>query len=320
MPARTIARTASGKSLAASSFTMSAPPSFTRRMAARTALSVPSCSGPNGKSQLTSARATPRRTALQTTSISSIVTSSGLVCPHKFTPTESPTDTMSTPARSATRAIRYSQATTPTLFFPSRFIWASSISVTLSPMNLLPLEVVEGCANLPGVKHLAGFKTVVKLEHVMTKISTLVVRIACLVSACGVLSWNAVFSGAESDPITIGAVLPLTGEAAHWGIPAGTGAELAVHEINAAGGIRGRSLALVVEDDRCNPAEGVLAFNAIMASAKPPVAVLGAVCSAVTLALAPLVQSRKVVLISPASTSPKLTGAGDFIFRVVTSR
>jgi branched-chain amino acid transport system substrate-binding protein len=181
------------------------------------------------------------------------------------------------------------------------------------------LEVVEGCANLHNVKHLAGFKTVVKLEHVMTKISTLVLRIACLVSACGVLGWNAVLSAADSDQISIGAVLPLSGDAAHWGIPARTGAELAVHEINAAGGIGGRSLALVVEDDRCSPADGVSAFNTIMASAKPPVAVLGAVCSGVTLALAPLAESHKVVLISPASTSPKLTGAGDFIFRVVPS-
>ena len=65
MPARASARTASGKSAAPSSLIMSAPPSLTRRMAARTALSVPSCSGPNGKSQLTSARVTPRRTALQ---------------------------------------------------------------------------------------------------------------------------------------------------------------------------------------------------------------------------------------------------------------
>jgi branched-chain amino acid transport system substrate-binding protein len=181
------------------------------------------------------------------------------------------------------------------------------------------LEVVEGCANLHNVKHLAGFKTVVKLEHVMTKISTPVLRIACLVSACGVLSWNAVLSAADSDQISIGAVLPLSGDAAHWGIPARTGAEMAVEEINHAGGIGGRSLALVVEDDRCSPADGVSAFNTIMASAKPPVAVLGAVCSGVTLALAPLAESRKVVLISPASTSPKLTGAGDFIFRVVPS-
>jgi hypothetical protein len=104
MPARSIARTASGKSAAPSSLTMSAPASLTSRTAARTAARRPSCSGPNGKSQLTSARRTPRRTARQTTTISSIVTSSGFSWPQRFTPTVSPTETMSTPARSTMRA------------------------------------------------------------------------------------------------------------------------------------------------------------------------------------------------------------------------
>ena len=139
----------------------------------------------------------------------------------------------------------------------------------------------------------------------MTKISTLVLRIACLVSACGVLSWNAVLSAADSDQISIGAVLPLSGDAAHWGIPARTGAEMAVEEINHAGGIGGRSLALVAEDDRCSPADGISAFNTIMASAKPPVAVLGAVCSGVTLALAPLAGSRESRSDQPGFDQPK---------------
>ena len=87
MPARVSAFTASGKSAAASTLTMSAPPSLTRRMAARSALSTPSCTGPKGTSQLTSARVAPRRTALQHTRISSSVTSSGLEWPQRLTPT-----------------------------------------------------------------------------------------------------------------------------------------------------------------------------------------------------------------------------------------
>jgi branched-chain amino acid transport system substrate-binding protein len=125
-------------------------------------------------------------------------------------------------------------------------------------------------------------------------------------------------SAAASDSLTIGAVLPLTGEAAHWGIPPRNAAEMAVDELNRAGGIGGRKLALVVEDDRCQSADGIAAFNKIMAVANPP-AILGAVCSGVTLAIAPLAEVRKTVLISPASTSPKVTDAGDFIFRVVPS-
>ena len=105
MPARATAVTASGKSGAPSILTRSAPASLTIRMAARTAPPAPSCTGPNGRSTLTRARVTPRRTAWATMSICSIVTSSGLRWPHRLTPTESPTETISTPARSAIRAI-----------------------------------------------------------------------------------------------------------------------------------------------------------------------------------------------------------------------
>jgi branched-chain amino acid transport system substrate-binding protein len=149
-------------------------------------------------------------------------------------------------------------------------------------------------------------------------ISTVVLKIAFALIACGVICSNSISAAADNEPITIGAVLPLTGDAAHWGIPPRHAAELAVDEINGAGGIGGRTLELFVEDDRCRPADGVSAFNKIMATATPAV-VLGAVCSGVTLAIAPLAESRKTVLISPASTSPKLTHAGDFIFRVVPS-
>ena len=105
MPARAMAVTVSGKSAAPSSLSMSMPASLTMRIAALTAYWVPSCSGPNGKSALSSARLTPRRTALQTTSISSIVISNGLAWPHRLTPTVSPTETISTPARSTICAI-----------------------------------------------------------------------------------------------------------------------------------------------------------------------------------------------------------------------
>src|ERR1700748_2877941 len=88
MPARGTADTASGKSGAASILTRSAPASLAIRTAARTAAAVPSCTGPNGRSTLTRARDTPRRTAWATTSICSMVTSSGFRWPPRFTPTD----------------------------------------------------------------------------------------------------------------------------------------------------------------------------------------------------------------------------------------
>jgi branched-chain amino acid transport system substrate-binding protein len=125
-------------------------------------------------------------------------------------------------------------------------------------------------------------------------------------------------ANAESAPIAIGAVLPLTGDAAHWGIPARNGAELAAEEINRAGGVGGRRLALAVEDDHSQPADAVAAFNRIVAGTVAPV-VLGATTSSATLALAPLAEARQIVLISPSATSPKVTDAGDFVFRVIPS-
>jgi branched-chain amino acid transport system substrate-binding protein len=152
-----------------------------------------------------------------------------------------------------------------------------------------------------------------------SRTSGVVVRVlACAVGLCGVLSLLSSSLATKSDTLTIGVVLPLTGEAAHWGVAARRGAELAVDGLNAAGGIGGRQVALMVEDDRCQAGDGIAAFNRIMAAARPP-AVLGAVCSGVTLAIAPLAEQQRTVLISPASTSPKLSEAGDFIFRVIPS-
>ena len=122
----------------------------------------------------------------------------------------------------------------------------------------------------------------------------------------------------KNDKIKIGAILPLTGDAAAWGIPPKNGALLAVEQINAAGGINGRQLELIVEDDGCDPKMAVNAVNKLL-SADKPIAVVGAVCSAATLAIAPIMEKNKIVLISPASTHPSITDAGDYIFRVIPS-
>lgn len=123
---------------------------------------------------------------------------------------------------------------------------------------------------------------------------------------------------AGGGTLTIGALLPLTGDAAQWGTPARNAAQLAVDEINATGGVNGQHVALAVEDDRCDAKEGVSAFNKLVAAHKTPV-VLGAVCSSVTLAVAPVANREHVTLISPASTNPKITEAGDYMFRVIPS-
>jgi branched-chain amino acid transport system substrate-binding protein len=119
----------------------------------------------------------------------------------------------------------------------------------------------------------------------------------------------------DQSGIAIGAVLPLTGEAAAWGVPAKQGAELAVREINSAGGIGGRLLHLYVQDSAGDPKTAVSALQSLFAAHPDIQAVVGAVASSETLAIAPIAERKKVVLITPASTSPKITSAGDFVFR-----
>lgn len=120
------------------------------------------------------------------------------------------------------------------------------------------------------------------------------------------------------QPIVIGATLPLTGELASLGASIRNSIQLAVNEVNAAGGVGGRMLDLKVEDDKCDPA---LATNAVtkLIDVDRAVAIVGPVCSGATLAAAPIVEKKEVVLISPSATSPDVTTAGDFVFRVVSS-
>jgi branched-chain amino acid transport system substrate-binding protein len=121
----------------------------------------------------------------------------------------------------------------------------------------------------------------------------------------------------KGEPIKIGAILPLTGDAAQWGIPPKNGIELAIEEVNENGGIHGRNLAAIIEDSEALPAKGVSAFNKLLAQGVD--VVIGAVASSVTLSIAPIAEQKHVILISPASTNPTIADAGDFIFRVVPS-
>jgi len=110
--------------------------------------------------------------------------------------------------------------------------------------------------------------------------------------------------------IKIGVILPLTGEAAKYGQSAKRGLDLALEEINASGRLRGKKLSLIYEDSKADPKEGVNAIQKLITIHKVP-AIIGAMASSVTLAIAPIAEKNKVVLLSPASSAPKITYAGD---------
>ncbi|MCL5010795.1 MAG: ABC transporter substrate-binding protein [Patescibacteria group bacterium] len=111
---------------------------------------------------------------------------------------------------------------------------------------------------------------------------------------------------------------PLTGDAAIYGASPKKGAELAISEINANGGINGKKLELVAEDSKCDAKEAVNAINKL-ANIDKVKFIIGGMCSSETLAAAPIAESNKVVMVSPVSTNYKVSQAGDYIFRTVAS-
>lgn len=121
-------------------------------------------------------------------------------------------------------------------------------------------------------------------------------------------------SKAESNSVKIGGIFPLSGQVAVYGVECKNGVDLAIEEINAAGGINGKPIVLVSEDDEGNPDKTVNAFKKL--STKDGVkVVIGSLTSGCTQAITTLSQASKVVQIAPAATAPAITDAGDFIFR-----
>lgn len=119
----------------------------------------------------------------------------------------------------------------------------------------------------------------------------------------------------KGDEIVVGEYGSLTGGTATFGISSDEGIRLAVDEVNLKGGVLGKKIRLVVEDDQSKPEEAKTAVLKLLKQ-DGVVALLGEVASSRSLAAAPEAQKAKVPMISPASTNPKVTEVGDFIFRV----
>lgn len=123
-----------------------------------------------------------------------------------------------------------------------------------------------------------------------------------------------IISQTKSDEIKIGALLPLTGDGAMYGEWIKRGIDLVVEEENQILGKIPQNISIIYEDTQQSPEKGVNAFNKLVI-ADGVQSVIGALASSVTLAVAPLANSNKVVLLSPAASTPKLSHAGDYIFR-----
>ena len=117
--------------------------------------------------------------------------------------------------------------------------------------------------------------------------------------------------------IKLGAILPLSGDAASYGEALKTGMDLALDEINAEG-IHGKKLNIIYEDSQGSPKNAIASFNKLAFTDKVQM-IIGDMFSASTLAIAPIAEKQKVVLLSPTASAVELTRSGDYIFRIYPS-
>lgn len=118
--------------------------------------------------------------------------------------------------------------------------------------------------------------------------------------------------GASSDgPIKLGMLAPFSGSEAAFGDYMKFGAELAIQEINADGGVNGRDLKLVTEDDGCDATQAVSAANKLVSAGVH--GSVGGYCSGATLPTLPVFESAGIPMVIPAANSTKLVDQGAFL-------
>ncbi len=117
------------------------------------------------------------------------------------------------------------------------------------------------------------------------------------------------YKPAPKGTIKIGVILPLSGKAASIGEDMRYAIDLAAEEINKDKKI----VEIIYEDEKCDPKEAVSAYQAVIL--KGVKLIIGAACSSSTLAIAPIAEKDRVVLLTPASAADKISEAGDYIFR-----
>src|SRR6478672_8743438 len=139
--------------------------------------------------------------------------------------------------------------------------------------------------------------------------------VLCALSALAFMSCTKNQEAASSNEIVIGEFGSLTGTTATFGISTKNGIDMAVDDLNKAGGLLGKKVRVIVEDDQGKPEEAQTVVTKLITKDQVA-AVLGEVASSRTMAAAPVAQQNGIPLISPSSTNPKVTQTGDYIFRV----
>ena len=160
-----------------------------------------------------------------------------------------------------------------------------------------------------------SISTLFALRQTRPKLKTyLILLIATALTALALSCASPQKSAVDHATVNIGFFGDLTGPTFNFGLSAKNGVLMAADEINQAGGINGRQIDIVIEDDKGSPEEAAQVTGKLIDRYKV-VAIIGAGASGNSLAAAPKAQSARVPLIAPSSTNPAVTQVGDYIFR-----
>jgi ABC-type branched-subunit amino acid transport system substrate-binding protein len=143
-------------------------------------------------------------------------------------------------------------------------------------------------------------------------------KFTCLIIFLGILLHFSISSAMAQETYRIGAAFALSGSIAVYGEGFKKAVDLAVEEINAAGGIKGKKIEIMYEDNKSTPKDCVTAVRKLITVDRVPV-IFGPAASSNFMAAAPVAQESKVVMISAEGAAPALTKAGEYIFRVFPS-
>jgi branched-chain amino acid transport system substrate-binding protein len=151
-----------------------------------------------------------------------------------------------------------------------------------------------------------------KIEFLIIGI-VLVIAIVIGITTSGYLTLNK-----ETEYIQVAYISSLSGEAGVWGESLKKGFDFAVQEINEGGGINGKLIKPVYENDECDAKKGIGAYNKIIKIDNVKI-ITGTVCSSVAMSVSPITQENQILYMASGATHPEVTRQGDFIFRVWAS-
>lgn len=154
-----------------------------------------------------------------------------------------------------------------------------------------------------------------RLTRVFGPICAVLMVTACTKKGDSAATGDAAATAASATEIRIGQYGSMTGGEATFGQSTDKGIRLVIDAKNAAGGIKGKQIKLITEDNQGKPEEAAAVVKKLITQDQV-IALLGEVASTRSLAAAPIAQQYKIPMVSPSSTNPKVTQVGDYIFRV----